>query len=550
MAAATRVATPVSTVRFTVERLLDRVGQWLSGLPGGPVTDLLSGALWAVRRTLFPVGDGVGQWGTAACVATGDCSGQDLSGADLSGQDLTGYDLSEANLTGANLARAKLANATLADANLDGADLSGADLSRADLSGAVVTKYTDLLGVQLEGANLTGVNLSGRNFFSGVTAKLYDVNLTNADLRGSDLSNVILINANLTNVDLTRTKFNTRTRLDGANLTAANLAGRDLSGVDFTGATLANATLINAQLTKARLSGARLLGANLTGANLVDATLTGADLTGANLTGADLYRADLLNTTLTRVVWSDTNCQYGGKTSTGCSNVPPPSEPPASWLQQASAGGSKWQWYQYDGTATVPEENTTPMVRGTQGAPLQNVNFKAEGYGNDGVQGVIYNDSDQRVVVRTLVAMNSPSDYSCCANVILDPGGSVSYQFEGDQVYDDDVDGTGQGQIEFLRYDNGEAVGDVTALWLADHSILRPSTEFTPPGHTEPNARRKNWKEEEQHSEIWGSVRIDVKRERDGYRVEGSDTFNAYYPDPNDVDTGDWAIFTIRIKSL
>jgi hypothetical protein len=43
---------------------------------------------------------------------------------------------------------------------------------------------------------------------------------------------------------------------------------------------------------------------------------------------------------------------------------------------------------------------------------------------------------------------------------------------------------------------------------------------------------------------------MDVKRGRDGYRVESSDTFNSYYRNPNDAETADWAIFTIRIKSL
>jgi hypothetical protein len=30
----------------------------------------------------------------------------------------------------------------------------------------------------------------------------------------------------------------------------------------------------------------------------------------------------------------------------------------------------------------------------------------------------------------------------------------------------------------------------------------------------------------------------------------GSDTFNKYYRDPTDPKTSDWAIFTIRVKSL
>ena len=38
---------------FAVQQLLDAVGTWLSGLPSGPVTDLLAGALLMVRRELF-----------------------------------------------------------------------------------------------------------------------------------------------------------------------------------------------------------------------------------------------------------------------------------------------------------------------------------------------------------------------------------------------------------------------------------------------------------------------------------------------------------------
>ncbi len=47
-------ATQVVTAIVRVARALDGAGDWLSGLPDGPVTDLLSGALLLVRRTLFP----------------------------------------------------------------------------------------------------------------------------------------------------------------------------------------------------------------------------------------------------------------------------------------------------------------------------------------------------------------------------------------------------------------------------------------------------------------------------------------------------------------
>jgi uncharacterized protein YjbI with pentapeptide repeats len=411
--------------------------------------------------------------------------------------------------------------ASLIQANLAGAMLTRADLTRATLSGA------NLLEADLSRANLTG-------------AELFRANLTRARLANANLTD-----ANLTKVDLTHTFLNRRTRFDRANLTEAVLTGKDLTGFDLAGATLTNATLTSTNLTNAKLAGVKLDRADLTGANL-----TGADLTGAHLTRADLLRADLRDTPLTQVVWKDTNCPYGGKTCEGCSNVSPPSEPPASWLQEASADKSKWQWYQFNGTSAVPDENLTPMLLGTSGAPLQNVNFKPRGYANDGVQGGIYNDTDQRIVVRSGVAMTADErDFSYYANVILDPGGSVPYQFSG-EIYDDDEEGQAQGAIEILRYDNGRATGDRAKLWLADYPILQPATEFTPPGHEDPLPQRENWEEDDEHSEIWGSFRMDVKRERDGYRVQGSETFNRYYRDPNDKNTGDWAIFTIRIKSL
>jgi len=70
------------------------------------ITDFLGGGLWLVRRTLVPVGSGVGAWGSASCVSTGDCSGVDLTGADLEGADLSGVDLAGVALASADLAGA------------------------------------------------------------------------------------------------------------------------------------------------------------------------------------------------------------------------------------------------------------------------------------------------------------------------------------------------------------------------------------------------------------------------------------------------------------
>lgn len=47
------VAGAIVSLPFTAERLLDTFGARLSGLPGR-IGDLLSGALWLVRRSLFP----------------------------------------------------------------------------------------------------------------------------------------------------------------------------------------------------------------------------------------------------------------------------------------------------------------------------------------------------------------------------------------------------------------------------------------------------------------------------------------------------------------
>ena len=600
-------ATPaqtVSPIAVAVERFLDGVGPWLAGFPANPITEQLSGALWLIRRTLFPVGDGVGQWGTAACVATKDCSGQDLTGADFRNQDLTAVRFTNANLTRAYFGGANLTRADFTGAGLLQTELSNTNLTSANLSGANL-KYQDLRGVTLDGANLTNANLigarlAGRTAAGLATATLVGANFTgqkfdsgnlagtSLNWAGKDLTGVNLTGANMTGADLSRANL-TGAEMAGVNLTRANLTDAILPGPSFA-SPLVTATLVGANLTNVDLSGAdlsrmdltgtvlaganlartKLKSTNLTGSNLLNATLTGADLTGADLTRADLLGADMLGTTLTSVVWRDTRCSYGNKTSAGCSNAALLSEPPTDWLQKASVGadtreriGAAWQWYSYNGTGAVPDPNTeniTPMLRGTQGAPLQNANFK-KGYGtaaggeggNDGVQGVIYNDSNERVVVRTVVVQRPGQGVGtpvCCSNVILDPGDSVSYQLASGLPYWDLIFGKGQGVLEFLRYDNGQAVGDPAKLWLADQPVSRPSTEFFPPGRTEPVGRRTDWKEEEQHSEIWGSIRIDVRRERDGFRVTGSDTFKKYYRDPNDDKTNDWAIFTIRIKSL
>jgi uncharacterized protein YjbI with pentapeptide repeats len=229
--AAPRVTVPpvltgdvVATVGFAIERFLDTSVLWLSGLPSNPITDFLTGALWLVRRTLFPVGAGVGLGGSAACVATKDCSGQDLRGADLQRADLSGVNFTKAdlrdvnvqwaNLTGANLSNANLDSsnqfarytnlndANLTDANFTNATLSGASLGRSSLTGAILIganlSYIDLSRQNLVGKDLTGTNLTATD--------LYQTDLTSANLTDADLTNANIIAANLTGVTWSNTK--------------------------------------------------------------------------------------------------------------------------------------------------------------------------------------------------------------------------------------------------------------------------------------------------------------------------------------------------------
>lgn len=220
IAAATTAATlggssPLESVGFTVERFMDSVGIWLSGFPPNPITDFLTETLWLVRRTFFPVGPSVGLWGSATCVATMDCSGQDLRGVDLNRQDLTGVNFSHANLTGA----------MLFNVNLTGDDLTSATLSKANLYQAILT----------------------------------DANLSGAVVEGTRLARANLTNANLTNTDLYVAMMNF------SNLTGANLTGADLQGASLVGAVWSNTTCPDGSTTNTGCSALRAAPLSATG---------------------------------------------------------------------------------------------------------------------------------------------------------------------------------------------------------------------------------------------------------------------------------------------
>ncbi|MBU3749422.1 MAG: hypothetical protein FGM52_03050 [Mycobacterium sp.] len=343
-----------------VGRVIDTVGQWLSGLSANPFTDFVSGALWLVRRSLFPVGADVGLWGSAGCVATKDCSGRDLTGArltdlvladvnftdtileqaDLSRSNAATARMDGANLTGALLVRTVLTGAGLSGADLYGANLRSAILDRADFTGAdlrVLNMPMDartgigasrsLSGANLSGLNLTGVDFTGRDLagvdFTGAiltNAILSDTVLTQADLRGADLAGARL--DGVSDADLVSARW------AGANLAGQNFAGRNLSfidwaGVDLSGAVLTEVNLSRADLTEAiltgvsdadlvsatwngtTLTGVTLRGRNLAGIKLPEAILTSADLTSTVLTDAVLNRADLRGAILAGVTDAD-----------------------------------------------------------------------------------------------------------------------------------------------------------------------------------------------------------------------------------------------------
>jgi hypothetical protein len=64
--------------------------------------------------------------------------------------------------------------------------------------------------------------------------------------------------------------------------------------------------------------------------------------------------------------------------------------------------------------------------------------------------------------------------------------------------------------------------GKGTGLELVDPCVVRPDTKFTPPGWAKPVNVRRDWKEGESHYEIWGSMKLWVKRENDGWSVPAS----------------------------
>jgi uncharacterized protein YjbI with pentapeptide repeats len=525
VAGATSAAQAVSSVAFTVMQFLDGVGQWVSGFPANPVTDLFSGVIWLIRRTLFPVGTDVGRWGQAACVATKDCSGKDLTYADLAYNDLSGVDFTGATMRQADLRQANMSSARLRDVNLIRADLTGATLKQASIGNADVT------GALLNGADFTNADLGGQNF-AGITAS--NTNWTGARLSDANLTNVVLKKANFT----------------GATLTGAKLGKADLSGSNFYGADLSDADLFGANLTDVTAQKANFTGADLTGANLTDVTAQKANFTGARLVGAMLARTSLFEANMTRanltganlitttgppfVDWTGTTCPRGGKSSTGgCSP-----------FQTAPIGETDHWWYQYRSPATGALPSTQLVA--TADAPMlggdEEKGTLPDGAEYDGVQGMIKNNTGQRIIVATADRKadfrKSSDTYS---EAILEPGDELPYQLARN------------GTLRFSAAPDGadwRGRDAAVRLYLEDPYTGRPTTRFTPAYWAVPVNVRTDWKEQTSAEEIWGSTNLNVTRELDGWTLPMSEQAKDYGAGGAVALGKDYAIFTIAINSL
>lgn len=170
-----RINQAVGSMTIAAAGAIDELGKRLSSFPANPISEVLTGGLWLMRRALVPVGADVGLWGSAACVATKNCEDKDLTGVDLRGADLSGVSLTNATMARANLSRANLTSVLAGRADLTGARMVGVtatdtDFAQSILSGAVLTRakltLTDmelslLGGAQLRAAQLDRVNLLG-----------------------------------------------------------------------------------------------------------------------------------------------------------------------------------------------------------------------------------------------------------------------------------------------------------------------------------------------------------------------------------------------------
>lgn len=158
-----RPTPPTQTVQatgFSLHDLMNTVGTGLSSLPGNPVSDLLSGALWLTRRSMSPVGVVVDQWGPAACLVAGECAGREMSVAPLAGAALAWSTLTGATFNLAGFNGTSLTGDDITDAFLVLVSLALAYLALSNLTGFALTG-TDSKAMKLAYADRTGVATTG-----------------------------------------------------------------------------------------------------------------------------------------------------------------------------------------------------------------------------------------------------------------------------------------------------------------------------------------------------------------------------------------------------
>ena len=194
-----------------------------------------------------------------------------------------------------------------------------------------------------------------------------------------------------------------------------------------------------------------------------------------------------------------------------------PTEPPRD------KDNKTYHWY----------ENNPQTLRATSGAMIEGQTQEIA-IRWDGVKGMIKNQSSHDVLVET-----SRLRAAAPGKAILKPGDELPYM-----LYT-------AGRLSFTKMEGGQAVpGTTSQLWIKDPIMGYPETEFTPPGKSDPANTRDGWSEGTTHEENWGSTRIKVKRETDGWEITPSERYYELYGNPNSWGNEEYAVFTITIDSL
>lgn len=237
--------------------------------------------------------------------------------------------------------------------------------------------------------------------------------------------------------------------------------------------------------------------------------------------------------------------------------------PPPSSNGWNNGVGTDDFWYRTKVDVRGEPSREWPALSGIPGAPLIGVGGSSFrplnllgglSYSLDGVQGIVYNQSNETIAVRTVgVFPNYTSseqaerltDIGVYQTAILEPGGAVSYQLFNVNSLSGNVN-----FLSFYRVKEGSPTGDPVRFGLYDPWAGRPSTYFQPPGVNPPPSPRTGWREGEEHHDIWGSIDIAAKREGDGWQINASPEYLARYQNPSNDATEDWAVFTVNVYSL